>query len=660
MKKRKLLIYVLAMSIILSIKVSAYAEESFETEQINSINQKENVEQTIDETLSYEIQDVLMETGEIQTERKLTVKVLMNTTEGIENAVLSGFATEKEADVQYECTSINDSEIIFEIIYEDKEKDDYTLYKVTIFSESDEISFDLSEYGDFSYTVYSTFEGDSLDEIMLFTTRNPMFTGVNGNDGRFVVVLDPGHDPACTDRAWVNGVWEPDLNWRMAESLKTELEKYEGVEVYINREWEECPGLVDVQDDFYCLERRVMRAAELDADLVISLHNNAAGNGSLQSSAHGSVIYITRYLERQAESKALAETVLEKLEAYGLKNNGIKTRYYGDDAKDKYPDGTGWDYYAITRHSTLLNIPSLLIEHAFMDNTIDLAFLRDEVKVAEIGRCDAQAIAEYYELELKGTKPEESEDPDEPEYATGDMTVLFSEEGYLYLDIKDVDASYEIKDVSVGVWSEINDKDDLIWYTANPYQSGWTVTVDLSDHKMDEGLYYIDLCFVDTKGQKRYVNTFTTEVDMPDSVIGEKKTEPMYRLYNPNSGEHFYTADVIERDHLDEIGWNYEGIGWYAPETGNPVYRLYNPNAGDHHYTLNVDERDHLVSVGWNYEGIGWYSDVKERVPLYRLYNPNAVAGAHHYTVAYNEAEHLKEVGWNYEGIGWYGVVNSN
>ena len=62
----------------------------------------------------------------------------------------------------------------------------------------------------------------------------------------------------------------------------------------------------------------------------------------------------------------------------------------------------------------------------------------------------------------------------------------------------------------------------------------------------------------------------------------------MYRLYNPNSGEHFYTASVTERDHLDQIGWDDEGIAWYVPtETGDPVYRLYNPYAGDHHYTMD-------------------------------------------------------------------------
>ena len=129
----------------------------------------------------------------------------------------------------------------------------------------------------------------------------------------------------------------------------------------------------------------------------------------------------------------------------------------------------------------------------------------------------------------------------------------------------------------------------------------------------------------------------------------------MYRLYNPNSGEHFYTANEAEKDYLDSIGWNYEGIGWTAPKRSEtPVYRLYNPNAGDHHYTMSEGEMQMLVAVGWNYEGIGWYSDDRERVPLYRQYNPNAVAGAHNYTANKAENDYLASIGWNEEGIGWY------
>ncbi len=138
------------------------------------------------------------------------------------------------------------------------------------------------------------------------------------------------------------------------------------------------------------------------------------------------------------------------------------------------------------------------------------------------------------------------------------------------------------------------------------------------------------------------------------------ETQPMYRLYNPNNGEHFYTAHKSESDHLRSLGWRYEGIGWNAPKTSKtPVYRLYNPNAGDHHYTLNKEERDTLVKVGWKPEGIGWYSDDAKGAPLYRQYNPNAKTGTHNYTVSKAEHDHLVKVGWKAEGIGWYGCKTS-
>ena len=134
----------------------------------------------------------------------------------------------------------------------------------------------------------------------------------------------------------------------------------------------------------------------------------------------------------------------------------------------------------------------------------------------------------------------------------------------------------------------------------------------------------------------------------------------MYRLYNPYSYEHFYTANVGERDHLDAIGWDYEGIAWLAPTTaGDPVYRLYNPYSSDHHYTTSAEERDNCVAVGWIYEGIGWLSaTTPDRIGLHRLFNPYNLTGAgtHHYTNSGVEKDHLVSLGWVYEGIAWYGL----
>jgi cell wall-associated NlpC family hydrolase len=133
-----------------------------------------------------------------------------------------------------------------------------------------------------------------------------------------------------------------------------------------------------------------------------------------------------------------------------------------------------------------------------------------------------------------------------------------------------------------------------------------------------------------------------------------KADTEMFRLYNPNSGEHFYTANAYERDQTVKAGWSDEGTGWVAPDSGEPVYRLYNPNAGDHFYTLSSFEKDSLVNTGWNYEGISWFSGGS--VPLYRAYNPNAQAGSHNYTTDSGEQGNLLSVGWNDEGVAWYGV----
>ena len=132
--------------------------------------------------------------------------------------------------------------------------------------------------------------------------------------------------------------------------------------------------------------------------------------------------------------------------------------------------------------------------------------------------------------------------------------------------------------------------------------------------------------------------------------------QAMYRLYNPNSGERFYTASTIERDSVMAAGWNDEGIGWTAPTSGIQVYRLYNSFAGEHHYTTSAEERDMLVSVGWTWEEDGWFSDLNQAVPLYRAYNPNAFANNHHYTTDWGEFVTLLGLGWRDEGVGWHGV----
>lgn len=145
-------------------------------------------------------------------------------------------------------------------------------------------------------------------------------------------------------------------------------------------------------------------------------------------------------------------------------------------------------------------------------------------------------------------------------------------------------------------------------------------------------------------------------VDSTDS----SGTTTIYRLYNPNSGEHFYTDSSSEVTKLTAVGWTNEGVGWVAPESsGTPVYRLYNPNAGEHHYTMDENEKNQLVAAGWQEEGVGWYSDDQQSTSVYRQYNPNAESNNHNYTVSESEKNSLDVAGWTYEGVAWYAVSAS-
>ena len=164
--------------------------------------------------------------------------------------------------------------------------------------------------------------------------------------------------------------------------------------------------------------------------------------------------------------------------------------------------------------------------------------------------------------------------------------------------------------------------------------------------------------------------TETTEQDEADDSESEAEEEDdsnpdsdvpytvIYRMYNPNSGEHFYTTSVIERNALYKAGWDAEGIGWIAPQNSSiPIYRMY--NGFEHHYTTDWNEVSTLLSIeGWIYEGTAFYSNTNNTVPMYRLYNPAASgAGAHHYTESYIEKAHLTAYyGWKDEGVAWYNL----
>ena len=149
-----------------------------------------------------------------------------------------------------------------------------------------------------------------------------------------------------------------------------------------------------------------------------------------------------------------------------------------------------------------------------------------------------------------------------------------------------------------------------------------------------------------------YSMTVTLKITVAEHPDGDV----IMRVYNPGNGKHHYTNGVEEANTLIAGGWEYEGFGWIAPETGNPIYRVYNPGNDNHLYTMDINERDALVDGGWIYEGILCYSAGTDGVPLYRVFNPYVTRNPHHYTDSLEECDFLESNGWIVEGISWYGL----
>ncbi|SEO74724.1 hypothetical protein SAMN02910314_01079 [Denitrobacterium detoxificans] len=165
---------------------------------------------------------------------------------------------------------------------------------------------------------------------------------------------------------------------------------------------------------------------------------------------------------------------------------------------------------------------------------------------------------------------------------------------------------------------------------------------------------------VTATGEGNYTGTLKGQFQIVSAGEYDSTPVALHRLYNPNSGEHFYTADPHEAAEVEAAGWTYEGIGWTAPtSSATPVYRLYDATAGEHFYTTSTADRDAYIAAGCNDEGIGWYSDDAHGVEVLCQVNPNADVGAFNYTVSQTENDYLLSIGWRAGASVWYALAPS-
>lgn len=115
-----------------------------------------------------------------------------------------------------------------------------------------------------------TLEPATVKEVLTPTAEEDGETtsGYVFREEPLVIELDAGHGKSGGAENEEHGILERDVNLQIALKLKEELETYENVTVYLTRD-----GAFDVE-----LTDRVKKAVDDGADVLISLHNNAAGS----------------------------------------------------------------------------------------------------------------------------------------------------------------------------------------------------------------------------------------------------------------------------------------------------------------------------------------------------------------------------------------------
>lgn len=238
-----------------------------------------------------------------------------------------------------------------------------------------------------------------LHSILLFTMILPLpLNTVQASSKKdLTIVIDPGHGgiQSGTQRGTVE---EKTLNLKIAQYLKEALEKYKGVTVSLTRDGDYDVSLTD----------RTQYSVDKNADLMVSIHNNATGDCAAYDSGCTVLAAKDGYKQELAdEEQKLACNILNELEALGIENQGILLR--DSEANEKYENGELADYYAIIRGGVLKDIPTVLVEHAFVDDDSDFEnYLSSDAKLKVLAEADAKGIARYYQLTTEDGKKAES------------------------------------------------------------------------------------------------------------------------------------------------------------------------------------------------------------------------------------------------------------
>lgn len=270
-----------------------------------------------------------------------------------------------------------------EFDFEIPEEGTYSITGLKLVDDGNTYEYSLSDLG---LTQEFCASGDTDDDTYDDDDENVYKAGSG-----LVVVIDAGHggyDGGA--ESTFNGVTysEKYMNLKIAQACRDELQKYYGVTVYMTRD----------DDTFVKLEDRTAYAKSVGADVFVSIHNNSSESGA----ANGATVFYPNSNYNASigsTGEGLAQSILNNLTQFGLKNNGVQIR--NSESGDTYADGSLCDYYSVIRGSKKRGFPGLIVEHAFLSNQSDAEkYLNADAKLTALGVADAKGIAAYYGLSV--------------------------------------------------------------------------------------------------------------------------------------------------------------------------------------------------------------------------------------------------------------------
>lgn len=227
---------------------------------------------------------------------------------------------------------------------------------------------------------------------MLFAVQASAMT----DDGRIVVVLDPGH--GGTETGGCSGTYrEYYYNMKVAEYCKMALDRTGKFETVLSH-----PD----NDQTVSLLERALVANEVNADIVLSIHFD----DNLYQSQTGVSAYVS--VVEKYQKRSLAEDILRRLDektglgiywkgVQAVPDRGETLYYWSDEYNWSFPDdpsvGPLRDYYGILKWDAYFGIPAIIVEHGFLSCPRDRSIIDGHEEVYKaLGEGDAEALIEYF------------------------------------------------------------------------------------------------------------------------------------------------------------------------------------------------------------------------------------------------------------------------